>query len=109
MESISIADFEAIQNHRRIGINEFERKMKESHLHRKNTVRTWLCHFDCSGQQESHRGTRSICKDPGRWLLNHSLFQDWLDPDSYSEPFLWLNGKPGAGNTSINIMAVKDS
>ncbi|KAH8586238.1 hypothetical protein B0O99DRAFT_644911 [Bisporella sp. PMI_857] len=106
---VSITEFEAIQNHRQTTTNTFEKQMKDHNALRQDTVKAWLRHFDCKGQQESYRDTRSICRDPGRWLLNHPLIQDWFNPDFCPEPLLWLNGIPGAGKTILASVIIDEA
>ncbi|KAK4678539.1 hypothetical protein QC764_308560 [Podospora pseudoanserina] len=38
-----------------------------------------------------------------RWLLQHSKYQDWLDPRKQSQHhgFLWMRGKAGAGKSTM--------
>ncbi|KAK3360763.1 hypothetical protein B0T25DRAFT_578613, partial [Lasiosphaeria hispida] len=38
-----------------------------------------------------------------RWLLQHSKYQDWLDPGKQSQNhgFLWMRGKAGAGKSTM--------
>ncbi|KAK4153199.1 hypothetical protein C8A00DRAFT_15564 [Chaetomidium leptoderma] len=38
-----------------------------------------------------------------RWLLQHSDYQDWLDPGKQSQNhgFLWMRGKAGAGKSTM--------
>jgi hypothetical protein len=109
MESeVTIADFEAIQNSRQAVINAFEKQMKDQDNLRREIVKAWLCPFSCENQQNAHLNTRSICKDPGRWLLDNPRFQDWLNPDYCSEPLLWLNGIPGAGRTFMKIDPIQE-
>ncbi|KAK3297983.1 ankyrin repeat-containing domain protein [Chaetomium fimeti] len=38
-----------------------------------------------------------------RWLLGHSAYQDWLDPEKQSQNhgFLWMRGKAGAGKSTM--------
>ncbi|OOQ86960.1 hypothetical protein PEBR_19341 [Penicillium brasilianum] len=49
-----------------------------------------------SGIKPSHGET---CQ----WLLKHSDYLDWLDPEKAAEHhgFLWIKGKPGAGKSTI--------
>jgi hypothetical protein len=98
---VSIEEFENIQKSRRVAISDFEKEIKDQDKLCRDTVNAWLCPFSWENQQETHRNTRSVCKDPGRWLLNDPRFQDWLSPDYCSKPLLWLNGIPGAGMTFI--------
>lgn len=99
----SYTKFEEVQNVRQAAVHEFEKQMRDQDILRQDRVHAWLCHFSCEAQQEHHRNTRSVCKDPGRWLLDHARFQEWYDPDDCSEPLLWLSGIPGAGMSLINI------
>jgi hypothetical protein len=93
----SITEFKAIQECHQSAMNDLQRKIKENDFHRQTTVTTWLCHFDCEGLQQSYNSTRSVCEDPGRWLLNHDLIRDWFSLDPRTERLLWLSGIPGAG------------
>ena len=102
MESgASIADFEAIQNSRQAAIIAFEKQMKDQDNLRREIVNAWLRPFSSESQQKTHLNARSVCKDPGRWLLDDPRFQGWLNPDYCSNPLLWLNGIPGAGREFI--------
>jgi len=93
----SLGDFEIMQNSRQLAIHAFEKQAQDQVNLRRDIVGSWLCSFSCERQQETHRATRLVCKDSGRWLLDDSRFKDWLSPDYCSKPLLWLNGKPGAG------------
>ena len=97
----SIADFETMQQSRQTATMSLEREIKHREMSRRDTIRTWLCPSDCESHQRAHRQTRSICPDPGRWLLNNSQFKAWLDPEFCSVPLLWLNGIPGAGKAFV--------
>jgi len=99
----SIKEFEEIQNIRQADINTFEKHMEDQDVRRRDMVKSWLCHFNCETQQQDHRETRKVCKDPGRWLIDDPRFQEWFSPDYCSKPLLWLNGIPGAGMTFIKI------
>lgn len=46
----------------------------------------------------------------GRWLFKHPEFKKWFDPVSpYVPLLLWLNGKPGAGKSTLAAMAVQEA
>ena len=60
-------------------------------------VMQWLSPFNSNAEQDRYREERSICKDPGRWLLNDVRFQQWFGVENHSAPLLWLSGIPGAG------------
>ncbi|TGJ85994.1 hypothetical protein E0Z10_g2737 [Xylaria hypoxylon] len=57
-------------------------------------------------EQARHHKTRSICESPGAWLLADSRFKNWSTPEFCSDPFLWLNGIPGAGKTILASVVV---
>ncbi|KAI0549867.1 NACHT and WD domain protein [Xylaria curta] len=35
------------------------------------------------------------------WILGKKKFRDWIDPDSFSPPILWLTGKPAYGKSTL--------
>jgi hypothetical protein len=105
----SMAEFEEIQNHRQTAILAFEKQMRDQDILHRDTVKAWLCHFNCEAQQGNHRDTRSVCKDPGRWLLDDPRFKEWFAPDYCSAPFLWLKGIPGAGKTILASVVVDEA
>jgi ankyrin repeat protein len=46
-----------------------------------------------------------------QWLLKHSDYLDWLDPEKAAEHhgFLWIKGKPGAGKSTIMNFAYRQA
>ena len=94
---VTLAEFEEIQNHRQSATKASERENIARDDQCQAAVWQWLSPFPCDEEQDRHRNTRSICPDPGRWLLDHTNFQKWLNPDFCLSPILWLNGIPGAG------------
>ena len=98
---VSIKVFEEIQNIRQFAIIAFEKQIKDQAVRHRDEVQTWLCAFDCETQQQDHRETRKVCKDPGRWLIDDPEFDKWFSSEYCSNPLLWLNGIPGAGMTFI--------
>ncbi|CAG8962046.1 hypothetical protein HYFRA_00005088 [Hymenoscyphus fraxineus] len=101
----SFEDFEMTQNSRQSAINTFRKQITEEESLRRETVKAWLCPFSCETQQDAHRITRSVCQDPGRWLIDDLRLQNWLDIYC-SNPLLWLNGKPGAGKTILASVVI---
>jgi hypothetical protein len=70
-------------------------------------VMQWLSPFDSEAEQNQQRKTRSVCKDPGRWLLNNSRLREWFDHEDFSTSSLWLSGIPGAGMALIQTNPLK--
>ncbi|KFA52172.1 hypothetical protein S40293_00599 [Stachybotrys chartarum IBT 40293] len=102
----SLVEFEEIQNHRISAINSFQKdKITQNERHRAMVLQ-WLSPLNIETEQERLRGIRSICKDPGRWLLEDSRFQNWFNPEFSTRPLLWLSGIPGAGKTILTSVVV---
>ena len=99
--------FEEIQNIRQFAIIAFEKQIKDQAVRHRDEVQTWLCAFECETQQQDHRETRKVCKDPGRWLIDDPEFDKWFSPEYCSNPLLWLNGIPGAGMTFIRTQNMR--
>ncbi|KAI0160665.1 hypothetical protein GGR57DRAFT_389579 [Xylariaceae sp. FL1272] len=62
--------------------------------------------FESLGFEELRRRQDNIGNAYGRtcgWLLEHPDYQEWQNPDSAAEHhgFLWINGKPGAGKSTL--------
>ena len=55
-------------------------------------------------QMDSRRSTiKSAYSTTCKWLLKHSAYMDWIDPNKLHQHhgFLWINGKPGAGKSTL--------
>ncbi|KAK5189284.1 hypothetical protein LTS03_011644 [Exophiala xenobiotica] len=55
-------------------------------------------------QMDSRRSTiRTAYSTTCQWLLRHPDYLDWIDPQKIHEHcgFLWINGKPGAGKSTL--------
>ncbi|KAH7329590.1 hypothetical protein B0I35DRAFT_420512 [Stachybotrys elegans] len=107
----SRAEAEEVQNARTAALTTFQREKAAQDAHHRRFVLQWLSPFANDLEQEKFRKIRSVCKDPGRWLLDNGQFRTWLDSQSQSKPFLWLSGMPGSGKTilaSVIVDAVKD-
>ena len=55
-------------------------------------------------QMDSRRSTIKIAYSTTcKWLLQHESYVQWTDPERYPEHhgFLWINGKPGAGKSTL--------
>ncbi|PGH01881.1 hypothetical protein AJ80_08953 [Polytolypa hystricis UAMH7299] len=107
----SVAEFEANQIRQLDSMYSFERDKADQAVRRRATVMQWLSPFHCEAEQDKHRKTRSVGKDPGRWLLDDTRFKEWFSPNCCSTPLLWLSGIPGAGKTilaSVIVDVVRD-
>lgn len=76
-----------------------ERKTKDL-MQKRQAVNAWLSPPKMQSIHERHVAVRSQDPEAGRWLLEKSLFQQWLDPVYCVTTVLWLNGKPGAGDVT---------
>ena len=55
-------------------------------------------------QMDSRRSTiKTAYSTTCQWLLKHPAYLDWVDPHHLQEHrgFLWINGKPGAGKSTL--------
>ena len=67
-------------------------------LKRRQAIYTWLKAIDMENEQHRFSEIRSRYPDTGHWLLDHTTFKEWFDPQFTTLPtLLWLHGKPGAG------------
>ncbi|KAK7750569.1 hypothetical protein SLS62_007545 [Diatrype stigma] len=94
---VSIVEFEVIRTESAMTDQRFQRHKAAHDNDRRAIVAQWLSPFNGDIEQDRHRKARSFCKDPGRWLLNNSQFQQWFGEKDCLTPFLWLSGIPGAG------------
>ncbi|KAI0100545.1 hypothetical protein GGR51DRAFT_532387 [Nemania sp. FL0031] len=106
IRNVTFKEFEEIQNVRVSSLHNFRVRKDAENFSRLRTVMQWLSPYDCDAEQTRYRKTRSICESPGKWLLMDSRFQKWSTPEFYSNPFLWLNGIPGAGKTILASIVV---
>ncbi|KAI1846006.1 hypothetical protein JX266_007815 [Neoarthrinium moseri] len=103
---VSRLEFEQMLNLRVSSKYEFNKIQKTQIADRRVQVMQWLSPFDCDAEQDRNRRTRSICKDPGRWLIEDDRFQDWFRPHGSLTPLLWLSGIPGAGKTILASVVI---
>jgi hypothetical protein len=66
-------------------------------LKRRQVVDTWLKSVDVENQQYYFANIRAQYPGTGQWLLDHTTFKEWFDPQFAAVPTLWLHGNPGAG------------
>ncbi|RYP61328.1 hypothetical protein DL771_010167 [Monosporascus sp. 5C6A] len=108
---VSFVDFEQIRTDSVMAEHTFRSQKTAQDGHRRAIVTQWLSSFNNDTEQDRNREARSICKDPGRWLLDDSRFQQWFDVKDCLTPSLWVNGIPGAGKTilaSVVVDAARD-
>ncbi|KAK2596314.1 hypothetical protein N8I77_013210 [Diaporthe amygdali] len=50
-----------------------------------------------------HSNIKAVYSKTCKWLLQHPDYTDWLDQDKFNNHhgFLWINGKPGSGKSSL--------
>ncbi|KAK3321504.1 hypothetical protein B0T19DRAFT_374928 [Cercophora scortea] len=104
----SLTQFEKIRDLRASATRSFEQEQEGRESRQRDRVMQWLSPFNCVNEHERHRSKRSVCKDPGRWLLNNDKFKDWVSSDRSANPMLWLSGIPGAGKTVLASVVVDE-
>ncbi|KAI1170611.1 hypothetical protein F4777DRAFT_568638 [Nemania sp. FL0916] len=98
---ISIIEFEKLQMLGADALHTFQTNCTAQAAYHRTIVLQWLAPFDCWPDHYKHRQTRSICTNPGTWLLDEPQLKEWMDPESIQTPLLWLRGIPGAGKTIL--------
>ena len=76
--------FEDVEKSRRLGI-----------------LRAWLSAAPASLDYENFIRKLKDYPESGLWLVNDDRIQSWLNPDTCGSPLLWVNGIPGAGESSL--------
>ncbi|KAI0971965.1 hypothetical protein F4678DRAFT_430685 [Xylaria arbuscula] len=104
--NISRKELEEIHEIRSSSLHTFRAYKSAENISRRSTIFQWLSSYNCEAKQTEYRKTRSVCKSPGAWLLNDSLFRNWSAPEVCSNPMLWLSGIPGAGKTILASIVV---
>jgi hypothetical protein len=91
-----IAALEEAQRAREIAEKHFEEDEKAERSRRSAAViekiRPPNCQIDQDCATETRHGSQT-----GQWILRHEKVMDWMNSQSTKNPFLWLNGIPGAG------------
>ena len=85
----------------------FSKEGAVEYCQRRAMVTQWFSPFNNNVEQDRYREERSICKDPGRWLLNNIQFRQWLDTENHPVPQLWLSGIPGAGTKTVQKLPLQ--
>jgi hypothetical protein len=105
---IPLPQFEEIQHHRLRETQNLERERLAQEAKNRIMVAQWLSGFNGEAMQDQYRDRRSICKDPGRWLIDDQRFQKWHSSDYCPNPLLWLSGIPGAGKTILASIVIDE-
>lgn len=75
-----------------------EKLVAENREKKSTAVKEWLA---TGGQaQRDHEGFLAVREGysrTGRWILNHEVIRDWVNPDTPATPIVWMTGIPGAG------------
>lgn len=58
-----------------------------------------------------HSNIKAVYSKTCQWLLRHPDYIHWLDPDEFNNHhgFLWINGKPGSGKSSLMKFAFTEA
>jgi hypothetical protein len=76
--------------------------LEQEQIHTKTlAVVNWLSAADSDADQATFSTARHDIPNTGRWILDVPSVQVWLDASKTSAPVVWLNGKPGAGESRI--------
>ncbi|KAL2843331.1 hypothetical protein BJY01DRAFT_264318 [Aspergillus pseudoustus] len=105
---VSFVDFETIRKDDLISARTLEREKEAQAEHCRDTVRHWLSPFNFELDHFSHREKRSVCEDPGRWLLDSVEYKTWASHADVLNPLLWLSGIPGAGKTVLASVVIDE-
>ena len=77
--------------------------MDSENLGRRNAVYTWIKPTNMENDQEYLRRIRDAYPGTCSWLLSDMTFQEWFEHRENNltgSNLLWLNGKPGSGESS---------
>jgi hypothetical protein len=77
-------------------------------LGRRHAVYTWIKPTDMENDQEYLRRIRHAYPGTCSWLLSDETFQEWFEHRESimtGSNLLWLNGKPGSGESSRPCIA----
>ncbi|OAG35173.1 hypothetical protein AYO21_10632 [Fonsecaea monophora] len=81
---------------------------KEIRIDRRKTMLASLGFEQMESRQSSIKNAYSTtCQ----WLLKHPAYVNWIDPQQIHEHrgFLWINGKPGAGKSTLMKFALSQA
>ena len=103
----SVSQFDSFLNVSAFQDEQLLATMESENLGRRQAVHAWLKPTDMENEQEYLARIRAAYPDTCRWLLNDSTFKEWFDPQytiTTLPKLLWLNGKPGAGESAHGSM-----
>jgi hypothetical protein len=79
---------------------ELDNQLMQEDLRRLEIVYRWLKASDVDTDQHDLSKLRAEYPQSGRWLFENRHFSEWFDPLYPTiPPLLWINGRPGAGNS----------
>jgi hypothetical protein len=81
--------------------DEVRERQEESEMHRKyQEVLQWFSAAETTEKdQEEFTRIRQEFPGSGDWILKKEKVRNWQEADTPTSSILWLNGKPGAGNS----------
>jgi hypothetical protein len=100
----STASLEQIQESRdaRLQLQASFSALEQEQIHTKTlAVISWLSAADSDSDQATFCSARHDVPNTGRWILDVPSIQAWLDTNKTSTPIVWVNGKPGLGESRI--------
>ncbi|OJD34180.1 zinc finger protein [Diplodia corticola] len=86
---------------------QWQQTQNEEAERRKRAVTRWLSVEDITIDHDDALAVLEKNPQSGSWLFQQDLIRDWLDPQSFAEPLLWINGKPGAGKTILASVIIE--
>jgi hypothetical protein len=88
--------------------DEVRERQEESEMDRKyREVLQWFSAADSTkDDQDKFTSTRREFPGSGDWILKKEKVRNWQDADTPTSSILWLNGKPGAGNSATKLQDI---
>lgn len=82
---------------RRLAEAHYKARQDQERIEKLKHLAAWLCAADIHSDHEKLVGARADHPDSCHWILKKDLYRAWYDTKTTCEPFLWINGIPGAG------------
>lgn len=79
---------------------EYERQKESDTWQKFETIKASMSPRLYDGELEDLR--RRCCSNVGDWLFHKEEFKHWSDTTNLKERLLWLEGIPGAGESTAN-------